>query len=227
MIPWALLDTAAIPGGGVLRLQRRGEEFSIMLAGTELMNSRRGASEEALATQSLARLGERPRSRVLIGGLGMGFTLRAALAELGSGATIEVAELVPAVVAWARGPMAALFGDSLQDPRVAIHEGDVADLIRSGHALYDAILLDVDNGPAGLTRAANDRLYGAMGLAAARAGLRPGGVLGVWSSAADDGFARLLRATGFDVEEVGVRAHGKRGSRHTIWIARSTKRSTA
>jgi spermidine synthase len=221
MIPWVLLDTAQIPGdGGELRLKRRGAEFAIMLGNNELMNSRLSGSEEALAKLSCLRLQGRERPKILIGGLGMGFTLRAALAELGSEAQITVAELLPAVVAWARGPMAEVFGDSLSDPRVRIFEGDVGRLIRSGRATYDAILLDVDNGPEGLTRKANDGLYDLPGLSSARAALTPGGVLAVWSSAPNEAFTQRLRKVGFRVDEVGARANGTRGgARHTIWIA--------
>ena len=223
MIPWSLLDTAKVPDGfGDLRLMKRGDEFSIMSGATELMNSRLSGSEKALATLVCERLGPRPKPRLLIGGLGMGFTLRAALAGLGADAELVVAELVPAVIAWARGPMAELFGDSLTDPRVSLFEGDVGPLIRAREAAYDAILLDVDNGPGGLTRAANDGLYDTRGLAAARAALRPGGILAVWSSAPDRDFTLRLRKAGFGVDEVRVRANGKGGgARHVIWIATS------
>ena len=221
MIPWLHLDTAQVPGGGgELRLMRRGAEFSIRLGQNELMNSRVGGSEEALATIACERIRDRKQPRILIGGLGMGFTLRAALAALGPRARIVVAELVPAVVAWARGAMAEVFGESLSDPRVSIREADVGDLIRSGPSAYDAILLDVDNGPEGLTRQANDALYDMAGLSAARAALRPDGVLAVWSSAPNEDFTRRLRKTGFAVDEVKVRANGSRGgARHVIWIA--------
>jgi spermidine synthase len=221
MIPWSLIDTARIPGeGSELRLKRRGTEFSIMLGAIELMNSRLSGSEEALAKLSCRRIQSRRRPQVLLGGLGMGFTLRAALAELGSDARITVAELVPAVVAWARGPMAEIFGDSLADPRVIIHEVDVGELIRSGRSTYDAILLDVDNGPEGLTRRANDGLYDMAGLSAAEAALTPGGILGVWSSTPDRDFTHRLHRAGFAVEEIKVRANGTRGgARHVIWMA--------
>jgi spermidine synthase len=221
VIPWTLLDTAPVPGGGgELRLMRRGAEFSIMLGHNELMNSRLGGSEEALAAIACERIRARERPRILIGGLGMGFTLRAALAVLGTEARIVVAELVPAVVAWARSSMAEVFGNSLTDPRVSVREADIGDLIRSGRSPYDAILLDVDNGPEGLTRKSNDRLYDLEGLSAARAMLRPGGVLAVWSSGPNPGFTRRLRKTGFKVDEVRVRANGARGgARHVIWIA--------
>src|SRR5450631_4595714 len=183
MIPWEHIDTARVPGADVeLRLMRRGTDFSMMLGHNELMSSRLSGSEAALATLACRRIEAVKRPHLLIGGLGMGFTLRAALAVLGSEARITVAELVPAVVAWARGPMAKLFGDSLTDPRVRIHETDVGDLIRAARSEYDAILLDVDNGPQGMTRKANDGLYDLKGLHAAHAALRSGGVLAIWSS---------------------------------------------
>ncbi|QYA01476.1 spermidine synthase [Rhizobium sp. B21/90] len=221
MIPWTLLDTASIPnGGGELRLKQRGREFSIMLGSNELMNSRLSGSEEALATLACERIAARPSPHLLIGGLGMGVTLRAALGAIGSDARVTVAELVPAVVAWARGPMAEIFSGSLDDPRVAVHEGDVAAAIQSGRESYDAILLDVDNGPDGLTHAANDGLYNRKGLLAARDALRPGGVLAVWSSGPDTRFTKRLRDARFSAEEVATRANGKRGgARHMIWIA--------
>ena len=152
-----------------------------MLGTNELMNSRLSGSEAALATLAAKKIEKVAEPHLLIGGLGMGFTLRAALAVLGSKAQIVVAELVPAVVAWARGPMAEIFGDSLSDPRVSVREMDVTEIIRSHRGTFDAVLLDVDNGPEGLTRKGNDALYSATGLKAAHVALRPGGVLAVWS----------------------------------------------
>jgi spermidine synthase len=221
MIPWLQLDTARVPGADVqLRLMQRGGEFSMMLGQNELMSSRLSGSEEALATLACRRIDAVKRPHLLIGGLGMGFTLRAALAVLGSDARIMVAELVPAVIAWARGPMADIFGDSLDDPRASIREADVVDVIRSHDSAFDAILLDVDNGPEGLIRKANDALYDLKGLRAIRRALRPGGVLAVWSSGPNPLFSKRLRAAGFDVNEVAVRATTKRsGSRHVIWFA--------
>jgi spermidine synthase len=221
MIPWEKLDTARIPGTeDELRLMRRGKEYSIMLGTNELMNSRLSGSEAALATLAAKKIEKVAKPHMLIGGLGMGFTLRAALGALGTKAQIVVAELVPAVVAWARGPMAEIFGDSPNDPRVSIRETDVAEIIRSHRGAFDAILLDVDNGPEGLTRKANDGLYSAAGLSAAHAALRPGGVLAVWSSGPNPAFAKRLRGAGFDVNEVNVRATGRGGgARHIIWIA--------
>ncbi len=220
LIPWNLLGTAQIPGGGELRLLRRGTEFSIKLGQNELMNSRLSGSEEALATLVCERLQGSKKPRLLIGGLGMGFTLRAALSKLAADARVVVAELVPEVVAWARGPMAEVFGDCLNDPRVSIHEKDVGLLIRAERSAYDAILLDVDNGPEGLSREANDALYNASGLAVAHAALRPGGVLAVWSSGPDPRFTQRLMKAGFDVDEKKTRASRKGGgARHVIWIA--------
>jgi spermidine synthase len=221
MIPWLQLDTVSVPGADVqLRLMQRGAEFSMRLGPNELMSSRLSGSEEALATLACRRIEAVKSPHILIGGLGMGFTLRAALAVLGSDARIMVAELVPAVIAWARGPMADIFGDSLDDPRASIREADVVDVIASHDSAFDAILLDVDNGPEGLIRKANDALYDLKGLNAIRRALRPGGVLAVWSSGPNPLFSKRLRAAGFDVNEVAVRATTKRsGSRHVIWFA--------
>lgn len=218
--PWILLDTADVPGGkGNLRLMRRGSEFSIMAGSTSLMNSRMSGSEEALASLSWDRISGRKQPHMLIGGLGMGFTLRAAQAILPPDARITVAELVPAVVAWARGPMAEVYGDSLADPRLTIREGDVGAAL-NGEKLYDAILLDVDNGPEGLTRDANDSLYTVSGLKRAKRALREGGVLAVWSSHTSAPFTKRLGTAGFAVTEERVRARGARGGeRHHIWLA--------
>ncbi len=222
MIRWEQLDTAPIPGGGELRLMRRGTELSIMTGAIELMNSRLSGSEKALADLSCAAIAERPQPRILIGGLGMGFTLRAAQAELPEDAQIVVAELVPGVIAWARGPMAPIFLDCLDDPRVTVREADVADLITQAPAAYDAILMDVDNGPGGLDRTENDGLYGLDGLSAARAALRPAGVLAVWSANPNNAFRTALRRTFLSVEEHKVSATGTgRGARHIIWLART------
>jgi spermidine synthase len=219
MIPWQHLGSAPVPGGGELRLKRRGQEFSIALDRIELMNSRLSGSEEALATLAADRIAGRAAPRVLIGGLGMGFTLRAALGCFPADATLVVSELVPGVVAWARGPMAELFAGSLDDPRVGIRIEDVGAIMREATAAWDAILLDVDNGPEGLTRGQNDRLYTHEGLAIARRALRRGGVLAVWSAFPDAAFARRLRDSGFAVEQATVRAHrGKKGAKHVIWL---------
>ena len=220
MIPWVQLGAARIPDGGELRLMRRGAEYSIMSGAIELMNSRLSGSEKALATLVCERGGERQAARMLVGGLGMGFTLGAALSGLKSDATVTVAELVPTVVDWARGPMAAIFGESLDDPRVTIRVADVAAVIGEARAAYDAILLDVDNGPGGLNREANDGLYAPAGLAAAKRALRPGGVLAVWSAGPSPAFIRRLASAGYTAEEIAMRATGgRRGARHVIWLA--------
>ena len=221
MIPWQQIDSARVPGADVeLRLKRRGAEFSMMLGSNELMNSRLSGSEEALATLACRHIETVKAPHLLIGGLGMGFTLRAALAVLGPEARIMVAELVPAVIAWARGPLAELFGGSLTDPRADIRSADIVDVIRSHASAFDAILLDVDNGPEGLIRKANDALYDLRGLKAIRRALRPSGVLAGWSSGPNPAFSRRLRDADFDVNEVAVRATAKRsGARHVIWFA--------
>ena len=220
MIPWVHLDTSSVPGEQeALRLMQRGDEFSIRVGTTELMNNRLRGSEKALATLTCARLQDRPRARVLIGGLGMGFTLRAALDGLGPEATVVVAELVPAVTAWARGPLSNLFAGSLDDPRVELRVEDVNRAIQSGPAQYDAILLDVDNGPEGLTRRSNDRLYDVWGLRRARYALRSDGILAVWSGGPDRKFKARLQRSGFTVDEVRVHANGSSGRRHVLWLA--------
>jgi spermidine synthase len=220
MIPLEHLDTAQVPGGDELRLMRRGGDFMIVLDRNELMNSRMSGSEEALATMTAERLAGRSGQRWLIGGYGMGFTLRAALGVLGPDARLTVVELVPKIVEWARGPMAELTAGCLDDPRVELVQSDVALEIARGRSAWDAILLDVDNGPDGLVRAGNDRLYTRDGLVAAKAALRPGGVLAVWSAAKVPVFANRLRKARFSVEEVQVRARSNgKGAKHTIWFA--------
>lgn len=219
MKAWELLDSAAIPGGKTMNLYRTSTGFSIRVGNDELMNSHAHGSEDALAALASARLGVRPRRQVLVGGLGMGFTAAAALRDLGTDGSLTVAELVPAVVAWNRGHLAAVAGDVMGDPRVSVHLGDVAGLLRSAAGRYDLILLDVDNGPHGLTSEANHWLYSAAGLARIRTALRPGGVLGVWSVAPDDGFTRRLQRAGFDATLERPFIHGTRGPRHVVWIA--------
>jgi len=221
MLPWLELGTAAVPGDGApLRLMRRGTEFCIMAGTNPLMNSRMFGSEEDLATLSARAIAGRRGARLLIGGLGMGFTLRAALAAMPPDTTIEVVELVPEIISWGRGPLAPLFAGCLDDPRVTLVTADVAAVIANAKSSYDAILLDVDNGPEGLSRSANDRLYAHVGLGKARAALGPKGVLAVWSAHPDAKFTRRLGDAGFQLKEIRVRArHGGRGARHTIWLA--------
>ena len=219
MIPWNRLDAVRLEDGVELKLMQRGSEFSIMLGVNELMNSRLSGSEEALASLAAEKLQARQAPRLLIGGLGMGFTLRAALDILPADARITVAELVPAVVEWARGPMAEVFGTCLADPRVAIRLGDVGTAL-VGEKLYDAILLDVDNGPEGLTRDSNQQLYSVKSLRRTMSTLRPGGVLAVWSSHTSAPFTKRLLTAGYLVKEEKVRARGKKGGeRHHIWLA--------
>lgn len=220
MIPRELIDVAVIPGtNDELRLFRRGADYMIVLDRNELMNSRMSGSEEVLATEAVARLKGRKAPHLLIGGYGMGFTLRAALKVLGPDARVTVAELVPEIIAWARGPMAELAAGCLDDPRVTVVQEDVAVLIDRGASDYDAILLDVDNGPDGLTRESNNRLYSARGLESAWRALTPGGVLAVWSAAPDPKFARKFGTCGFDVDELVTRARSNgKGARHVIWF---------
>jgi spermidine synthase len=218
-----LIDSAEVPGGPPLKLYQRGGDFIIALERNELMSSRMSGSEEALADMTIDRLrGAKTPPHLLIGGYGMGFTLRAALARLGPEAQVTVAELVPGIIDWARGPMADMTAGCLDDPRTRLVMADVADVIRSSAGSFDAILLDVDNGPDGLTRDANNRIYTASGLAAAERALRPGGVLAIWSAGPDAAFTRRLKSGGFAVEEVVVRARSNgKGPRHVIWFARA------
>ena len=220
MSPRELIGTAAVAGGDELRLFRRGADFMIVLDRNELMNSRMSGSEEALAVMTCDLLAGRSAPHMLIGGYGMGFTLRAALGALERDARITLSELVPEIIEWARGPMANLADGCLDDPRVTLIEGDVVALIEGANSSYDAILLDVDNGPDGLTRTGNDRLYSARGLSAAKRALRPGGILAVWSAGPDAVFAQRLRNAGFGMNEVVVRARSNgKGPRHVIWFA--------
>jgi len=223
--PWEVLGRARMPDGTELTLTRHPSEYVILADGESLMSSRMHGSEEALAVLGCrqARLREKPC--VLIGGLGMGFTLRAALDILPASARVVVAELVPAVVQWNRGPLGPLANHPLDDGRVSIEEGDVGAIIGASPDRFDALLLDVDNGPAPFTSASNVRLYDERGIAAARAALRPCGVLAVWSVNNDrGGFERRLRAGGFRVQREAVRARGgkKTGPRHTIFVAQRT-----
>ncbi len=223
MNAWVHIDTGPVPGGGrSLALMQRDDEFTIVVDEIELMNSTRGTSEEALAALACARLPRGAAPRVLIGGLGMGFTLRAALRALGPDARIVVAELVPAVTAWARGPLSRVFAGCLDDPRVSVQETDVNRLIQSEAAGWDVILLDVDNGPEGLMRRSNNRLYDGWGLKRLRWALRPGGVLGVWSGSPDRKFKARLKRHGFAVAETRIPASGRTGPRHVVWTATCT-----
>ncbi|VFQ45988.1 spermidine synthase [Desulfoluna butyratoxydans] len=222
MIPWEFLGEADVPGGGTLRLTKRQDEFSIRTDGYELMNSRAHGSEEVLAREAVNRLGACDGRRILVGGLGMGYTLRAALDHAGKDAAVTVAELVPEVVDWNRDHYGHLAGHPLNDPRASVFVGDVADAIKE-KGPWDAILLDVDNGPDGLTRSENDSLYSKAGILSAKRHLVPGGVLGVWSAHADPVFTKRLKGCGLAVEEVRVKARLKRGGKHTLWFAKNSK----
>ena len=221
MIPWELLGTAPIPNSsGKLSLSRRGEEYSIRVDNAELMNSRMHGSEEELARLSCSKIAGRTKAQVLIGGLGMGFTTAAALENLPQSARVTVAELVPGLVEWNRTFLSHLANEPLSDSRVRVCVEDVGDLMKKSRQKFDAILLDVDNGPASLTHPDNAWLYGPAGLATARRALRPGGILAVWSVAPDPIFTKRLQQSGFQVEEVRTCARGKgKGARHTIWLA--------
>ena len=217
-----LLETAPIPGANSgLGLYQRGPDYLIKIVGGQgLMSTRAHGSEDALGEIACAEFAQREDARILIGGLGMGFTLASALAQLRSDAEVIVAELVPAVVAWNRGPLGEFAGRPLRDDRVRVREGDVSLILKEEASAFDVIVLDVDNGPEGLTRKANQWLYSKAGLTASFEALRPGGVLAVWSAGPDKTFTKLLRKTGFEVDEVKVRAHARKGARHIIWMAR-------
>ena len=218
---WTQLGEAPIPGSDKTLLLYRGkDDFSIKISGGfELMNTRKHASEDALGSLPCKRLKQADTARVLIGGLGMGFTLAAVLKEVGSGAEVTVAELIPEVVEWNRGPLGDFSDRPLDDTRTRVHIGDVAKLLRGSRGCFDVIVLDVDNGPEGLTNRANDWLYNMSGIAAAQAALSPTGILAYWSADPAPAFHDRLRCCGFLVEEVSVFAHGNKGTRHTIWLA--------
>ena len=220
MIPWEHIDTVPIPGtDDELRLSRRGDEFSIgIVGGGVLMNSWAHSSEDALAHQTCRKLSGHNNPRVLIGGLGMGFTLAAALKNLGPDAEVMVAELVPAVVEWNRGPLGEHAGQPLNDSRTTVIKGDVANVLRSEKRAFDAIMLDVDNGPEGMTRKKNGWLYTIDGLTVAYTALKPQGMLAVWSAGPDRNFRERLRKVGFKVSQSRVRAHKNKGDQHTIWF---------
>ncbi len=218
-----LLGTAMIPGnGGELRFHQRGDDYAIEVVGIrgDLMNSAIHGSEDSLAELAIARLPSKQSARVLVGGLGMGYTLAAALKHIGPKGQVVVAELVPEVIQWNRGPLGAKAGDPMLDPRANVRLVDVAVIIREKKEAYDAILMDVDNGPEGLTQAKNRWLYTMAGLKATYDALRPNGVLGIWSTDPDSPFTKRLGRSGFKVEEVKVFAHRDKGTRHTLWFAK-------
>lgn len=218
---WDLLGEARIPGTSkILSLYQGKDDFFIRLpGGHELMSTRKYSSELALGSVPCKRVQNPDNARVLIGGLGMGFTLAAALKELGEQAVVTVAELIPEVVEWNRGPLGERSGYPLNDPRTRVFTGDVAKLLKNSKACFDVIALDVDNGPEGLTRSSNDWLYSLAGITAAQNALAPGGLLAYWSAGLDADFHDCLRSCGFLVEEISVRAHGNKGPRYIIWLA--------
>ena len=220
MIPWELLDREETDDGAEVTLHRRGQEYVIRAGGRDLMSSRVHGSEEVLATLGCGGARRSPRPRVLVGGLGMGFTLRATLDLLPGGATVVVSELLEAVVSWNRGPLGPLAGAPLDDPRVTVEVGDVLECLGRNPGGFDAVLLDVDNGPVAFTRESNVAIYEEAGLRLAGAALREGGELAVWSSFEDREFQRRLVRCGFSVERETVRARVKKGPRHTIYVAR-------
>ncbi|MDQ7057170.1 MAG: hypothetical protein Q9N62_01350 [Ghiorsea sp.] len=219
MRAWELLDTSAVTGQAKeMKLYRRGDEYSIKTGYSELMNSRMHSSEDVLAVLGCKPFRNKPETHILIGGLGMGFTLAEALKHVHEKATVTIAELVPAVIQWNQTHLAHLAGNPLDDKRVQIYEGDVGKLIRNSAQTFDAILLDVDNGPEGLTREENGALYSPSGLKAAKTALKPRGILGVWSAFPEPRFTKRMKQAGFKTTEVPCRAHGKKGSKHMIWL---------
>ena len=228
MIPRDILATAQVPDGEELQLISHGSDFMIVFQRNELMSTRMQYSEEQLAIQTMERL-DMSEPRMLIGGYGMGFTLRAALRQMGPKGEAVVAELMPEIIEWAQGPMAELTGDCLDDPRLDLKICDVAALIDDANDgtcdKFDAILLDVDNGPDGVVREENNRLYSPTGLGKSRDALKPGGILAVWSAAPDHRFTRKLKDAGFQVGERFFRARpNNKGPRHHIWFAQPRQR---
>lgn len=222
MLPWIRLAAARVPGdNGELTLQRRGDEFSIRVDGYELMNTRVHGSEDALAELACSRLKELQRAHILIGGLGVGFTLAAVLRSIGPRAKATVAELVPEVVDWNRGELGAAAGHPLRDPRAIVVTGDVARVIRKSRDTFDAIVLDVDNGPTSLVARGNNRLYTVDGLRAAHEALRAEGILAIWSSADDPAFTKRLNQNGFAAAIHKIGSSGRnRGPRYWVWVAK-------
>jgi len=218
MKPTRLLDRAATPDGTPLTLHEHDGALSIRVGGVELMSTRQHHSEQQLAELACAGLHQRRRVAVLIGGLGLGFTLRETLQHVAADATVVVAELVPAVIAWNRNPEYHLAADVIDDPRVEIVDGDVAEVLDESRGRFDCIMLDVDNGASGLTAARNHGLYGATGLGAARAALKPRGRLAVWSAGPDARFVARMEEAGFTVEVVKVRTHPTGGSWNSIFL---------
>jgi spermidine synthase len=225
MIPWTLLGTAQVPNnGGELKFSQRGDEFSIRLSGIrgELMNSRVFNSEKVLAELGCGHITNSEKAQVLVGGLGMGYTLAAALKAVNNSSQVTVAELVPEVVTWNQGPLGACAKNPLADPRTKVHIGDVKQLLVTNKPTFDAILLDVDNGPEGLTHSDNNWLYSVAGLEAIYQTLHPNGRLAIWSAGPDYLFSVRLKNVGYKVETRIVRSRPSKGSKHTIFLAKKS-----
>jgi spermidine synthase len=221
--PFELLGQAVSPDNTAIKLMRRGDEYILLAGGAILMSSRMHGSEEALATLGCERARRLERPSVLIGGLGMGFTLRATIDLLPQDASIVIVELLPEVVEWNRGPLGPLARHPLNDKRVEVVEGDVLATLCSCAGQFDAVLLDVDNGPAAFTASKNAGLYDKRGIAAAHAALRTNGVLAIWAAQDDRKFEQRLREGGFDVQVQHLRGRLKKGgSRHTVFLSRKT-----
>ncbi len=222
MIPWKFLGSTITPDNkSELKLYQRDSEYSIRVNGQELMNSRMYGSEKKLAELSCREISNRKKPSVLIGGLGMGYTLSEALKFLNSDGEVTISELVPEVVEWNRKVLGHLADFPLDDPRVKVLIEDVVEVIKNRKSAYDAILLDVDNGPDGLTQEGNENLYSFAGLSMIKKALKPGGVVAIWSASPDKGFSNRLKKSSFHVDEKKVRARSnKKGAFHTIWIAK-------
>jgi spermidine synthase len=220
MKKWTCLDSALIPGGKTVSLNEHDGEYAIRIDGAELMSTRRHASEEKVAELACRHAALVPNARVLIGGLGFGFTLKAALSLLRADARIEVAEIVPAVVAWNCNPSYPLASEALAEPRVTVRQQDVCEIIRESRGGFDGIVMDVDNGPAALSTEANRRLYDPAGLRSTFAALRPGACVAYWSAFPDGAFEKALARAGFAVEVHRCRAHANSGSRHFVFVGR-------
>ena len=213
------LGSARTPNGTELVLYRHDGAYLIRADGVELMSTRRHLSEVRLAEVACTPVRDRPNARVLIGGLGLGFTLRATLPIMRADAEVVVAELVPEVIAWNADPAYELSADAMRDPRVRVLQADVVDVLRSEPAAFDAIMLDTDNGPSGMLMSESVRLYAAHGVSDTVRALRPGGTIAYWSVGDDPRFAGALRHAGLAVETLRVRAHDTAGPMHTIYVA--------
>jgi spermidine synthase len=220
MKKWTSVDTALMPGGKTISLNEHDGSYSIRVDGIDLMSTRRHASEEKMAELACAQAANKRGARVLIGGLGFGFTLKAALSALAADATVVMAEILAAVVAWNRNPSFPLAADAMADPRVIVLQKDVADVIGESLGSFDSIILDVDNGPVALSTEGNQRLYDFKGLRLIRAALRPGGCVAIWSAAPNPAFEKLMARAGFAVDVQRCRPHANSGGWHIIFVGR-------